>query len=339
MVFARLFRALLALLQTWGLVAAVETLRPEDHHRPEYAEPPPQQERWTAMKATVADVVSLVAACDHADATLLLVSTCTTFWRDGLLKRIMLNHAYGSEGMTKAMLICVHGHRYPPPHAEEELRKLLETDICDVNKQTLNSEDTALHYAVSSAQLDLVELLVGCPSIDPNVSNWSDNVDNGGETPLILAVKQQDRKIVNLLLQCPSIDPNKTDAGGRSALFWAIGTSNTAIIKQLLSCTAIAPNVATKRRENPLSFASERGRVDIVGFLLSNPLTDVNFPSGQQGFTPLMIASSNAWTNLVLTLCQDARCEVNKEAINNWTAMTFAANAEISAILAEHGGV
>lgn len=333
-----ILRALLTLLQGWGFIGGSETdARIEEvvtEHVPVTFEGQ-QQGRTT----NIADVLTLMASLDHANESLQLISTCTGFWTDALLKRITLNHAYGTEGKTKAMLLCIHGKNYPPPRAEDELRKLLQSEICDVNMQTLRSRNTALHFAVLSAQPALVQLLVSCPTIDPNLTNWSDEIDNGGETPLILAAKRQNIKIVKILLQCPAIDPNKTDAGGRCALFWAIGTSNTAVVKRLLSSSNIDPNVANKRGENSLSFASERGYNTIVDCLLEHPRIDINTATGQQGATPLMIAASNGWTELVRTLCQDARCEINKEAVNNWTAMTFAASPEISQILAEHGGV
>ena len=47
----------------------------------------------------------------------------------------------------------------------------------------------------------------------------------------------------------------------------------------------------------------------------------------------------NPSMQIVRKLCMDPRCDVNKEATNHWTAMTFSASPEISAILAEFGGV
>lgn len=58
--------------------------------------------------------------------------------------------------------------------------------------------------------------------------------------------------------------------------------------------------------ETALYIASKHGSVDIVLFLLSFPIIDINIPDFK-GVTPLMIASYYNNEEIVKLLCQDER--------------------------------
>ncbi|EDO18065.1 hypothetical protein Kpol_1045p52 [Vanderwaltozyma polyspora DSM 70294] len=90
----------------------------------------------------------------------------------------------------------------------EELKKLLDTDFNDFDKDSKDLKNLVLHYAVQVANLDLIEQIVSSRNGEGSSKIITDiNLqDKDGNTPLHLAAAQSRGDVVNYLMNQPDIN-------------------------------------------------------------------------------------------------------------------------------------
>jgi ankyrin repeat protein len=209
-----------------------------------------------------------------------------------------------------------------------KVKKLLGAGVSSRVKDMVQSVDpdgtTALHWAVDSGSVEIVDLLL------KNGANVNAKYEKSGfitplhlaatggdikivqqllsagadlgakyyymdETPLHLAAKNGHANVVKLLLE-KGADINAVLQNGSTALHLA---GSPGVVAVLLSFGA---NVNSKRRTDnatPLYFAALNGKKEIVAFLLKNGADPTIMTTGPDGETPLHAAIVNGHLEIV----------------------------------------
>jgi ankyrin repeat protein len=132
----------------------------------------------------------------------------------------------------------------------------------DVNSTT-DSGDSALHYACSHGDIDVVRRLLQIPGVNVNIAR------DDGETPLISAVQENfegSLEIVRLLI-AHGADVNATTNVGTTSLFVAAEFGDLLIVRELIAAQA---TVSAVRGDGDfaLCVAAQNGWTEIVRELL-----------------------------------------------------------------------
>lgn len=173
------------------------------------------------------------------------------------------------EGWTPLQWASYKGH-------VEIVKKLLEKGA-QVN--TVGSETTALHLAVSTGRLEIVQLLLG------KYAHF-EHKDGCGCTPLHYAAEYGYTEIAALLIQRHAWI-NAQEGAGWTPLHFASYNGHVGVVKLLLGvkCDVNSKNTL---QDTPLHFAVEQGHVAVVKLLLAHDaLTN---RANQNGQTPSSIA-------------------------------------------------
>ena len=125
-----------------------------------------------------------------------------------------------------------------------------------------------LSIAAGGGHEGTVQLLLACPTIDPN------SADRGGLTPLSWAAVGGHDSVIQSLLAHPTIDPNFADDRGRTPLSYAAGEGPDSVVQFLLAHHTVDPNSADKGDWTPLTYAADKGHDSVVQLLLALPTTD-----------------------------------------------------------------
>lgn len=91
--------------------------------------------------------------------------------------------------------------------------KLKKAAVADIN--TTQDGFTALHFAASECQVEVVKELVKRPGI------FIDSVNNEQRTPLHIAAQRGSLEICRILCECPSVDKNPKDIDENTPLHLA----------------------------------------------------------------------------------------------------------------------
>jgi ankyrin repeat protein len=109
-------------------------------------------------------------------------------------------------------------------HLEAVKLLVLQDEALAINQSTVTVQDTALCIAARAGDSEMVRVLLGHPSVDPNHQNrWF-------EDPLLLAVKGRHLGVVDMLLQVRRMDRNSL---GASLHFAEEGPIREAIQKRV----------------------------------------------------------------------------------------------------------
>lgn len=122
-----------------------------------------------------------------------------------------------------------------------------------------DTTDTPLRSMIKCDHIDMVKLLLSCPTIDVNK-----------DFPLHLATFHQDVEIVKLLLAHPDIQINATNAQGETALFKVVKhspnfqwpTEELHLIIKLLVEAGIDSSIVNKDGETANEVALRRSKID-----------------------------------------------------------------------------
>ncbi|KAG8529896.1 uncharacterized protein KY384_005377 [Bacidia gigantensis] len=114
----------------------------------------------------------------------------------------------------------------------------------------------------------------------------------GGRRPLHFAAENGTLEIVNLLLECPSIDLNYQDHHGETAFFKAASHGHDSVVEEFLKLDCIDINAATTDGFTPLLQANFGNYKRIVQLLLARPELDVNRAENLYHQTPLWMAAT-----------------------------------------------
>ncbi|XP_035212769.1 KN motif and ankyrin repeat domain-containing protein 1-like [Stegodyphus dumicola] len=195
--------------------------------------------------------------------------------------------------------------------AFEEFSKLLLERVVNLSDSNGN---TALHYAVSYGNFDVVSILIDSKVCDVNKKNKAGytsimlvaladmrndahhyvvqrlfsigdiniKATQNGQTALMLAVSHGKKEIVKMLLDVGA-EVNLQDKDGSTALMCAAEHGHLEIVKLLLSHPECDPTIVDNDECNALTIAMEAGHKDI-GLLI---YTNMNFSRGSSPYSTL----------------------------------------------------
>jgi hypothetical protein len=146
--------------------------------------------------------------------------------------------------------------------------------------------NTALHYAVSHGNFDVVNVILDSGEIDVNRPN------RAGYTAIMLASladiqTDEHRGVVEKLFHTGNVNLRATQAG-QTALMLAVSHGKLELVRMLIEAGADI-NVQDDDGSTALMCASEHGHVDLVKLLLSQPTCDANI-TDNDGSTAMSIA-------------------------------------------------
>ena len=122
---------------------------------------------------------------------------------------------------------------------------------------------TALIWAASRGQEDVVKVLLEREDIDPNIADTQD-----GRTPLTLAAENGHEGLVKLLLERRDTNHDTADTKyGRTPLSWAADCGHKGVVKMLLECEDVRAATPDNKTQTPLSLARSKGHDAIVRIL------------------------------------------------------------------------
>ncbi|XP_052777525.1 KN motif and ankyrin repeat domain-containing protein 1-like isoform X4 [Mya arenaria] len=154
-----------------------------------------------------------------------------------------------------------------------------------VNMQDSNG-NTAIHYAVSNCNFDIVSLLLDTGECDLNKRN------KAGYTALIMATlasvqTQRQDEVVQRLFSMGEVN-TRASKDGQTALMFAVRQGRTEMVKMLLD-TGADMNIQDDEGSTALMCAAEHGHTEIIKMLLNTPGCDATI-SDNDGSTALSIA-------------------------------------------------
>ena len=85
---------------------------------------------------------------------------------------------------------------------------LAERQDCDSWDIPEFDGDTPLKYAIRLKKKDILQVLLNCPRVDPNVK------DQDGDSPLMMAIKERKTAMARLMIKCPRVDLSARDSNG-----------------------------------------------------------------------------------------------------------------------------
>ncbi|XP_067653306.1 putative ankyrin repeat protein RF_0381 [Haliotis asinina] len=220
----------------------------------------------------------------------------------------------GWEKMTPIMVAAYQGHK--------EVVELLVKRGADLSRRT--RDGNILHTACDGGQIDVVNYLLSLNSVDINSRGWNQR------TPVMVAAYEGHKDVVELLVK-HGADMSLTTRFGSNILYIACEQGYPDIVKYLLSLKCVDINsrgwnqrtpvmvAAFKGRgkvvellvkhgadlslisgtgNNILHLACSQGNFDVVKYLLSLNLLDIN-SRGNKQMTPVMVAADKGYENVV----------------------------------------
>ncbi|RGP73642.1 26s proteasome non-atpase regulatory subunit 10 [Fusarium longipes] len=149
-----------------------------------------------------------------------------------------------------------------------------------------------IHWAASSNNLEIVQLLAGQRSFD-DASGWS---------PLMISASVPDNEAVLKHIISKDADVNLKNSTGQTALHFVASKKNLDIARILIENGASA-RVRDRRGQYPLHRAAAVGSVPMVNLLLKNrsPLN----PTDNDGYTPLHHAIAEGHGDTAVALLKE----------------------------------
>lgn len=197
----------------------------------------------------------------------------------------------GLVGHTVLATACEYG-------MHEVVTVLLTRNDVDINSLS-DYNDTPLHLASKSRDLDTVKLLLAQDGIFPDARNI------GGQTPLSIAIFAAE--IVEVLLARGDIETDSADAEGRTPLSYAVemGLDNSA--RLLLARHDVNVDSVDMYGRTPLSHAAENDHANTVKLLLNHGAQPDY--ADEDGITPMAFARMNGFDKIVTLLSSQHETE------------------------------
>ncbi len=185
--------------------------------------------------------------------------------------------------------------------------------LVDVARDDLDMEDqedqTALILATIKGHTDIVKFLIEAGA-DINKR------DTGGESALFHAVSRKHLGIVKFLVDTGGVDITIRNVDDRTVMYFAITESTADLVKILVQkCTELKLTDEVEPYTTALYLAVNKGRKDIVEFLLSQKDSGINIKGGD-GETPLFKAVHKNRLDIVRSMA--SRCkDLDANIMNN----------------------
>lgn len=163
-----------------------------------------------------------------------------------------------------------------------------------INLQDVNG-NTALHYAVSHGNLDIVDILIDTKVADANV------VNKAGYTCVMLVslLDLPEKAVISRLFAAGDVN-ERAKGNGQTALMLAVSNDKLSMAEMLLENGADV-NVRDDDGSTALMCAAEHGHMDAVKLLLKQ--ADVNvLAKDKDGLTALAVAMEAGWRDVGVVL-------------------------------------
>ena len=221
------------------------------------------------------------------------------------------NEIVGKNDETPLIIACKHGNT--------SMVNYLVKSNADVDIMAQDSQNnTALHFACTNNDLEIVEILVSTGKINFLTTNFT------GYTPLHLALANQNWRIVKFLLMKDKVYLNAVFQKGENALHIFCKSGNLKIVEVLMSNEGIDTRATDNFGNTPLHSACTAGSYEIVNYLLQlMPKIDVN-TKNVNGDTALHICCNNGRFDLVKSLVETGHADVNIQDNLHNTALHIA---------------
>ncbi len=173
-------------------------------------------------------------------------------------------------------------------HNQPELvKKLLENKKANPNRQN-HLGVTPLFQAALNGYLDVVNVFMQHPQIDPNIHEYS----HEAEYPFSVALIKDHPQVAMALIK-PGMDLNIQSGLGHTPLHLALIRNNNKLLRALLHNKA-DPNIQNNAKSTPLHIAVGKQNIEAMKMLLETN-ADPNIYTEERGFhgTALHIAALN----------------------------------------------
>ncbi|KAI1840498.1 hypothetical protein JX265_008605 [Neoarthrinium moseri] len=239
-------------------------------------------------------------------------------------------HAAAREGRRKASRVHAPPRRANPiadfsSGLVAAVESLLNADPKNARRQDDDGR-LPIHWAASSNQPEIVQLLAQQKDFDPDVE------DASGWTPLMIAASVKDgEKLVAMLLGWGA-DVNQTNNSGQTALHFVASKNNMEVARMFFDHKPPASaRVRDKRGQYPLHRAAAIGSVPMVNLLLKNksPLNATD----TAGYTALHHAMAEGHGDTAVALLK-AGAETGKKDSDGYTALDLAPDKEVKKYVA-----
>lgn len=201
---------------------------------------------------------------------------------------------------------------------------LSNSDVTNLGESCLL--ETPLMTAITKDRIDILQDLIANKNVDLNKQDYS------GVTALMCVAMQGKVEAVRLLLANTRIDPNIQDRSGSTALMFAAAYNKDEVVKMLLADARVDPNKVDEDWNTALTWAVEKNAVLAVKELLLDKRVDVNVVTG--GFTPLLLAVSKNYTEIIQVLLENNKVNpnINCSAFGRTALMGAAITGDIKTV-------
>ncbi|KAI6246558.1 hypothetical protein HI914_05786 [Erysiphe necator] len=218
-----------------------------------------------------------------------------------------------------------NSNKFPLHEAARDGRARDVESILNENPKLANQRDDdnrlAVHWAISSNQKEIVNLLVSTEYFDPDAQ------DGSGWTPLMIAASlKEGEEIVDLLLG-KNADINAKNFAGQTALHLIVSKKNIDLARRFLNHKpAASARLCDKRGLYPIHRAAAVGSVPLVELLIkhNSPINAADI-SGQ---TPLHHAIAEGHGDTALSLLK-AGVDTKKRDSDEKLALELAPDLQI----------
>ncbi|XP_052293035.1 ankyrin repeat-containing protein At5g02620-like isoform X4 [Citrus sinensis] len=218
---------------------------------------------------------------------------------------------YGHAAVVEALIEI--GEKQPGQELESGVKSTTRYMLGMKNDE----ENTALHEAVQSGSLDVVEILF---KADPD---FPDSANGSGETPLYLAAARGHKKIsAEILQKCPLAaheGPN-----GKTALHAAVCSGSRGVIELLLHRKKSLTRERDQHGWTPLHYAAFLDRFGISSHLLEVDRSAALIADKDRKMTALHLAAGQGNVGMVeeIIACCPECCELVDD--RGWNVLHFA---------------
>ena len=199
-----------------------------------------------------------------------------------------------------------------------QVRMLLSKPGIEVNKALFDGQ-TALFFAVTSGNFDVVELLLRCPKVDPELldEEYKTAEDYATENEMDDIVKSFDERGTITKEKGHSCCSDKINRG----LLLAVEGGDLTWVKTFLPCPQIDINIGNQYGITPLQEAARDGYNEITRLLLSNFKIETNKDNSVNGKTALIYAAEEGKWEVVKMLLSNAQINVEISDIKGESAL------------------
>ncbi|KAJ4008054.1 putative ankyrin-repeat protein [Fusarium irregulare] len=176
-----------------------------------------------------------------------------------------------------------------------------------------------IHWAASSNNLEIVQLLASQRSFDADIQ------DESGWSPLMISASVPDGEAVLRLIISKDADVNLKNSAGQTALHFVASKNNLDIARVLIDNGA-STRIRDRRGQYPLHRAAAIGSVPMVNILLKNksPLN----PTDNEGYTPLHHAIAEGHGDTAVALLKEGADHTLKNSADE-LALDLAPDREV----------